>query len=73
MYVVEHIRHSQSRDSMWFLKAMRSFNYYSTINFAFIYSFVSVNFSLEAAQATITLPSPEELHENSAPTVSTLL
>lgn len=55
---------------MCLLKALKLLNICSSINDSCIYSCVFMCVSLQAAQADINLPSPEEIHENSAPTVS---
>lgn len=43
------------------------------MKFDLVNFFAIIYVCLRAAQATTTLPSPEELHENSAPTVSYFL
>lgn len=55
---------------MWLLKVLKLLNIFLTIKSFFIYSCVLIHVFLKGAQADIILPSPEEKHENSAPTVS---
>lgn len=55
---------------MWLLKVLKLLNICLTNKSCFIYSCVFIRVFLEGAQADIILPSPEEKHKNSAPTVS---